>query len=185
MVQSPYLRNSGLFASCLFTLSLFIAGNFLSHFISAESTNTTNTTQQSSEPSLQDFRLSLSNIVNQSNALTAAYQDEIGKWQSHEYDNATLASVTDSYLPKFERLANKAQNLTYPADYKNVSDALVSSLKSETDSNKYFRDYLLSGNETVNEISIDLLSKAQQYEQVYSKFLANSSSTNEKPLLES
>lgn len=131
------------------------------------------------EPSLQDFRLSLSNIVNQSNALTAAYQDEIGKWESHQYDNATLASVTDSYLPKFESLVNKAQNLTYPADYKNVHDALVNSLRSETDSNKYFRDYLLSGNETENEISIDLFSKAYQYEQVYSKFLADSLPANE------
>lgn len=137
----------------------------------------------SSEPSLQDFRLSLSNIVNQSNALTAAYQDEIGKWKSHQYDNATLASVTNSYLPKFENLINKAQNLTYPAAYKYVYDALVNSLRSETDSNKYFRDYLLSGNNTQNEISIDLFSRAWQYEQIYSKFLAMPLPNNQTQLL--
>jgi len=125
-----------------------------------------------SKTSLQQFRSSLSGIVNQSLILTQSYQAEIGKWMSHQYDNSTFVSITDSYIPKFENLVNSAQNMTFPKDYKNIHDALVNSLKSETDSYKHFRNYLVSGNKTENEISIDLLSKAWQYEMTYSKFLS-------------
>ena len=63
--------------------------------------------------------------------------------------------------------------MTFPKDYKNIHDALVNSLKSETDSYKHFRNYLVSGNKTEDEISTDLLTKALQYEMIYSKFLSN------------
>ena len=49
-----------------------------------------------SKTNLQQFRSSLSGIVNQSLILTKSYQDEIGKWMSHQYDNSTLVSITDS-----------------------------------------------------------------------------------------
>jgi hypothetical protein len=125
-----------------------------------------------SKTSLQEFRSSLSGIVNQSLILTKSYQDEIGKWMSHQYDNSTLISITDSFVPKFVNLVNSAQNMTFPKDYKNIHDALVNSLKSETDSYKHFRNYLVSGNKTEDEISTDLLTKALQYEMIYSEFLS-------------
>ena len=136
-----------------------------------------------SKTSLQQFRSSLSGIVNQSMILTKSYQDEIGKWMSHQYGNSTLISITDSFVPKFENLVNSAQNMTFPKDYKNIHDALVNSLKSETDSYKHFRNYLVSGNKTEDEISTDLLTKALQYEMIYSEFLSkplpNSGQTND------
>lgn len=125
-----------------------------------------------SKTSLQQFRSSLSGIVNQSLILTKSYQDEIGKWRSNQYDNSTLISITDSFVPKFENLVNSAQNMTFPKDYKNIHDALVNSLKSETDSYKHFRNYLVSGNKTEDEISTDLLTKALQNEMIYSEFLS-------------
>jgi hypothetical protein len=136
-----------------------------------------------SKTSLQEFRSSLSGIVNQSLILTKSYQDEIGKWRSNQYDNSTLISITDSFVPKFVNLVNSAQNMTFPKDYKNIHDALVNSLKSETDSYKHFRNYLVSGNKTENEISTDLLTNALQYEMIYSEFLSkplpNSSQMND------
>jgi hypothetical protein len=136
-----------------------------------------------SKTSLQEFRSSLSGIVNQSLILTKSYQDEIGKWMSHQYDNSTFVSITDSFVPKFVNLVNSAQNMTFPQDYKNIHDALVNSLKSETDSYKHFRNYLVSGNKTEDEISTDLLTNALQYEMIYSEFLSkplpNSSQMND------
>ena len=124
----------------------------------------------------------MSGIVNQSLILTKSYQDEIGKWKSNQYDNSTIISITDSFVPKFVNLVNSAQNMTFPKDYKNIHDALVNSLKSETDSYKHFRNYLVSGNKTEDEISTDLLTKALQYEMIYSEFLSkplpNSSQMN-------
>jgi hypothetical protein len=125
-----------------------------------------------SQPSLQDFRSSLGLLVNQSQYLTKSYHDEIGKWNSGKYDNYTLISITDSFLPKFENLINSAKNMAYPREYKNISEALVNSLESETDSYRHFRNYLVSGNMTEDETSTNLLSKALQYELIYSKFLS-------------
>lgn len=122
--------------------------------------------------SLESFRSTLSHIVNESNYLTKSYQDEIGKWNSGQYDNSTLISITDSFLSKFENLIDNAKSMIYPKEYKYVHEALVNSLQSETESYKHFKNYLVSGNKTEDDISTDLLSRAFQYEQVYSEFLS-------------
>ena len=166
-----------LFTSALY-LSVAIFGDHGLQLVEgqteSESTDSVHNESQEliSKTSLQQFRSSLSGIVNQSLILTNSYQDEIGKWKSNQYDNSTLISITDSFVPKFENLVNSAQNMTFPKDYKNIHDALVNSLKSETDSYKHFRNYLVSGNKTEDEISTDLLTKALQYEIIYSEFLS-------------
>jgi hypothetical protein len=168
--MSKHVR-SKLFASLIMAL-IFATGYYYNSSVHG-SEKFSHVMAVSSETDLQDFRTSLSNIVNQSQSLTKSYQDEIGKWMARQYDNSTFISITDSYILKFENLVQNAQNLTYPADYKYVHDALVNSLKSETDSNKHYRNFLQSGNKTEDQISIDLLSKAWQYEMVYSQFLSN------------
>ena len=120
----------------------------------------------------QNFRLDLNNIVNKSQALTKNYQNEIGKWTKHQINNATLISITDSYIPKFVDLTNLARNITYPAELKPIYDALVNSLASETDSYKHFRSYLATGNKTEDYISTDLLTRALQNEFKYAEFLS-------------
>jgi len=125
-----------------------------------------------SHTGLQVFRTSLDNLVHQSQNLTKSYQDEIGKWRMNQYNNYPLVSITNSFIPKFQYLINIAENLTYPKDYKYIHDTLVNSLASETDSYRHFRNYLISGNKTEDEISTNLLSRAFQYEQIYSKFLS-------------
>lgn len=125
-----------------------------------------------SQSGVEYFRSTLSHLVNESQNLTKSYQDEIRKWTSGQFDNSTLVLITDSFLPKFDNLIDNAKNMIYPKEYKYVHDALVNSLESETDSYRHFRDYLISGNKTEDDISTDLLSLAFQYEQVYSKFLS-------------
>jgi hypothetical protein len=125
-----------------------------------------------SQSGVEYFRSTLSHLVNESQNLTKSYQDEIRKWTSGQFDNSTLVLITDSFLPKFDNLIDNAKNMIYPKEYNYVHDALVNSLESETDSYRHFRDYLISGNKTEDDISTDLLSLAFQYEQVYSKFLS-------------
>ena len=125
-----------------------------------------------SQSDLEYFRSALSHIVNESQQLTKSYQDEIRKWTSGQYDNYTLISITDSFLPKFDTLISNAKNMIYPNEYKYVHEALVNSLSSETESYRHYRDYLVSGNKTEDDLSTDLLSQAFQYEQIYSKFLS-------------
>lgn len=120
----------------------------------------------------QNFRLDLNNIVNKSQALTKNYQNEIGKWTTHQINNATLISITDSYIPKFEDLTNLARNISYPDELRPIYDALVNSLASETDSYKHFRNYLATGNKTEDDISTGLLTRALQNELKYAEFLS-------------
>ena len=129
------------------------------------------------QTSIEDFKDSLNNLVHQSQHLTKSYHDEIGKWRMHQYDNYTLADITDLFIPKFENLTNIARIMTYPEDYKYVHEALVNSLSFETDSYKHFREYLLSGNITEDEISNKLFSRAFEYEQIYSEFLSTTPPT--------
>jgi len=124
------------------------------------------------QTSTEDFKDSLNNLVHQSQRLTKSYHDEIGKWRMHQYDNYTLAHITDTFIPRFENLTNIARVMTYPEDYKYVHEALVNSLSFETDSYRHFREYLLSGNITEDEISNRLFSRAFEYEQIYSEFLS-------------
>ena len=129
------------------------------------------------QTSIEDFKDSLNNLVHQSQHLTKSYHDEIGKLRMHQYDNYTLAHITDTFIPKFENLTNIARIMTYPEDYKYVHEALVNSLSFETDSYKHFREYLLSGNITEDEISNKLFSRAFEYEQIYSEFLSTTPPT--------
>lgn len=129
------------------------------------------------QTSIEEFKDSLNDLVHQSQHLTKSYHDEIGKWRMHQYDNYTLASITDTFIPKFENLTNIARIMTYPEDYKYVHEALVNSLSFETDSYRHFREYLLSGNITEDEISNKLFSRAFEYEQIYSEFLSTTPPT--------
>ena len=129
------------------------------------------------QTSIEDFKDSLNKLVHQSQHLTKSYHNEIGKWRMHQYDNYTLAHITDTFIPKFENLTNIARVMTYPEDYKYVHEALVNSLSFETDSYRHFREYLLSGNITEDEISNKLFSRAFEYEQIYSEFLSTTPPT--------
>jgi len=129
------------------------------------------------QTSIEDFKDSLNNLVHQSQHLTKSYHDEIGKWRMNQHDNYALAHITDTFIPKFENLTNIARIMTYPEDYKFVHEALVNSLSFETDSYNHFKVYLLSGNVTEDEISNKLLSRAFEYEQIYSEFLSTTPPT--------
>ena len=74
---------------------------------------------------MQDFRTCMNVIVNQLQNLTKTHQDEIGSWSSNQYDNSTLIFVTGAFIPRFEKLLNSVQNMTYPPDYEYKYNALV------------------------------------------------------------
>ena len=121
---------------------------------------------------VQTFSERLNNFVSKSQELTKTYQDEIGNWKMKIHDNLTMASITDVYLPRFEELVNKAKNLTVPKGYENIKSSFIQSLESEINSYKHFKNYLISGNKSEDQTSIDYLSLAYQYEKVYSDFLS-------------
>lgn len=120
----------------------------------------------------QIFTESLRVLVSKSGDLTRNYQEEVGKWNMKKLDNLTMITITDRYLSQFEELENEAKALNVPNEYENIRDSFVSSVESEASSYEHFKNYLVSGNKTEDQLSNDKLSLAFKQELVYADFLS-------------
>ena len=120
----------------------------------------------------QIFTESLRVLVSKSGDLTRNYQEEVGKWNMKKLDNLTMVTITDRYLSQFEELENEAKALNVPNEYENIRDSFVSSVESEASSYKHFKNYLISGDATEDQLSNDKLSLAFKQELVYADFLS-------------
>jgi len=120
----------------------------------------------------QIFTESLRVLVSKSGDLTRNYQEEVGKWNMKKFDNLTMITITDRYLSQFENLENEAKALSVPNEYENIRESFVSSVESEASSYEHFKNYLISGNKTEDQLSSDKLSLAFKQELVYADFLS-------------
>jgi len=92
--------------------------------------------------------------------LTRAFQDEIAMWQLGTVSNQTMAELTNSYLINFTKQMDEFNQTESPAAFESAKNNLVNSYDNEIKSYQYFRDYLLTGNDTLNEISTNFLSES-------------------------
>lgn len=120
----------------------------------------------------QIFTESLRVLVSKSGDLTRNYQEEVGKWNMKKLDNLTMVTIIDRYLSQFEELENEAKALNVPNEYENIKDSFVSSVESEASSYEHFKNYLISGDKTEDQLSNDKLSLAFKQELVYADFLS-------------
>jgi len=120
----------------------------------------------------QIFTESLRVLVSKSGDLTRNYQEEVGNWNMKKLDNLTMVTITDRYLSQFEELENEAKTLNVPNEYENIRDSFVSSVESEASSYEHFKNYLITGDKTEDQLSNDKLSLAFKQELVYADFLS-------------
>ena len=151
----------------LFRLSLLIilvftivAFSYSSPLLLAQ--NSTSSSSSSQPPAA--FVKSFEKLVKEAHNLTQSYQNEIGKWKAHQYDNKTMISVTSNYLPKYENLVNESKTLQPPKQYQNATIMYTKSLESELQSYIHFRNYLSTNNSTENELSSKFLDDAFKFE---------------------
>ncbi|HKR74179.1 MAG TPA: hypothetical protein VJR94_08720 [Candidatus Nitrosocosmicus sp.] len=111
-----------------------------------------------------DYANYFASVTMESVNLTRAYQNEIGLWQLGEISNNTMAEITDSYLNNFTRQLNEFNKTAPPEVFIETKKNLLESFTNEIISYEFFRDYLLTGNVTKNELSTDYLSKALEDE---------------------
>ena len=79
----------------------------------------------------QAFVEAYGRLVTDSRTLTQTYQTEIGKWKSKQYNNGTMISITDQYLPKFQLLIDRAKELQSTGKYSKSRDFSIQSFQSE------------------------------------------------------
>jgi hypothetical protein len=120
----------------------------------------------------QIFTESLRVLVSKSGDLTRNYQEEVGNWNMKKFDNLTMITITDRYVSQFKELENGAKALNVPNEYENIRESFVSSVESEASSYEHFKNYLISGDKTEDQLSNDKLSLAFKQELVYADFLS-------------
>jgi len=112
----------------------------------------------------QNFSDSYQNMVTQARQLTQSFQSEMAKWQSKQYDNITMIKITNTYLPRFQKLINNIESLQFTPKFENTKDFYAKSLESEMLSYTNFRNYLLTDNRSAYKQSIQLLSDSLNFE---------------------
>jgi hypothetical protein len=114
----------------------------------------------------QNYTSYLENVINKSANLTRSYQDEIALWNDHKYSNATMAKITEDYIPKFISQLDQFNKTSAPAKYSKVKDNYVKSFDSEIKSYRLFDIFLKTNNSTANKLSTDYLSSALTFETI-------------------
>jgi hypothetical protein len=71
---------------------------------SSSSIEDTNTGSNNNNNPNQTFHESYEMLINDSHLLTQSYHKEISKWQSKQYDNKTMISVTDKLFAKISKI---------------------------------------------------------------------------------
>ena len=112
----------------------------------------------------QLFATSFQDVVDKAVLVTHDHDIQIQKWKRGEHNNNTMASITVSYLPKFQELITITKNLHTPLKFENVTKLYLNSLESELQSNVLFKNSLISGNITESQLSAKLYSDALRYE---------------------
>jgi hypothetical protein len=92
--------------------------------------------------------------------LTRDYQDKIGLWQQGQISNSSMAEITDAYLRNFTTQLDRFNQTDSPEVFKDAKSNLANSFSNEIKSYEFFKEYLITGNETKNQISTDFLSKS-------------------------
>ena len=105
-----------------------------------------------------EFKRTYEQIILDTNALTQEYTAEEERWLSQ--DNNTLIQVIDSYLPRYDRLIERANTLNTPEKYESAKNYLVSAIELERQSYEHFRNYLVTGDQSEYQESSDLISRS-------------------------
>jgi hypothetical protein len=144
----------------IFLVFTIVAFSYSSQLSLAQNSTSSSSSSQPAAPFVNSFE----KLVKEAHNLTQSYQNEIGKWKTHQYDNKTMISVTSNYLPKYENLVNESKTLQPPKQYQNATDTYTKSLESELQSYIHFQNYLSTNNSTENKLSSKFLDDAFKFE---------------------
>jgi hypothetical protein len=92
------------------------------------------------------------------------YQSKISFLNQSINDNETMINTTQGYIDNLKEIILFAKKTTVQQDYKPVLNNYIDSIENEIESYVHYKKYIVTGNLTENKISMDLLSKAFNYE---------------------
>ena len=163
MNKTEKKKTAFLIGICVIAITLLI-------FVNIKSVQTTQ----------EEYANYFASVTQSSVNLTRAFQDQIGLWQLGQISNITMAEITNQYLRNFTDQLTEFNETAPPEAFIKPKENLLSSFTNEIESYKFFRDYLLTGNATKNDVSIEFLSQALEdealafkaYEEVVNKSIS-------------
>lgn len=102
--------------------------------------------------------------------LTRDYQDKVGLWEMGQISNNSMAQITDDYLKNFTNQLDRFNQTESPEVFKDAKYNLANSFSNEIKSYQFFMEYLNTGNQTMNQISTNFLSKSLEDEATAFKY---------------
>ena len=79
-------------------------------------------------------------------------------------NNETIVKKNQEYIDNLKEIISSAKKTILPQEYKSLLNNYIVSIESEMESYDHYNKHLITGNITENKISMDLLSKAFNYE---------------------
>jgi hypothetical protein len=116
---------------------------------------------------IEDSKKIIKSLFNQVNNASTNYQNDLAKLNLAIYDNKnnlTIIKKNQEYIDNLNEIISSVKNASVQHEYKSLLNNYIVSVESEIDSYSRFNNYLLTGNRTENNLSMDLLSKAFNYE---------------------
>jgi len=104
------------------------------------------------------------NLFDNVNSVSNEYQNELAKEKESINNNMTIVNKTNEYIDKLEKIILLAKEYNIQKDYKSLLNSYINSLQNEIESYIHYKNYILTGNNTENKLSLDFLSKSLNYE---------------------
>ena len=113
---------------------------------------------------IEESKKIIESLFNRVNIASNNYQNEISILNLSMNNNVTKVNKTQEYIDNLKEIISSANKTTVQQDYKPVLNNYIDSIENELESYVHYNKYLITGNLTENQISMDLLSKAFNYE---------------------
>jgi hypothetical protein len=104
------------------------------------------------------------NLFDNVNSVSNEYQNELAKEKESINNNMTIVNKTNEYIDKLEKIILLAKEYNIQKNYKSLLNSYINSLQNEIESYIHYKNYILTGNNTENKLSLDFLSKSLNYE---------------------
>ncbi len=114
----------------------------------------------------EESKKNIESLFDRVNNASTNYQNDIVtlNLSINNNNNITLVKKNQEYIDNLKKIISSAKTVTVQQEYKSLLNNYLVSIESEMESYNHYNKYLLTGNLTENKISMDLLSKAFNYE---------------------
>lgn len=115
---------------------------------------------------LEKSKQTIQSLFDRVNNASTNYQNDIATLDLSlsNNNNATIVKKNQEYINTLKEIISSAKKNIVQQEYQSLLNNYIVSLESEMESYDHYNKHLITGNITENKISMDLLSKAFNYE---------------------